>query len=217
MLVSTISGGRILVPRAGVTQPAAVSFQVADAWGTDSLLYLPLTSETASTPDLHAVDLGAVKTNALNNGDDVDMLRRTFPTRLSSRAIYQESCMTQPTYVQEYDAIVEVLSMYLEGNAKGSSAAMKPAFHEKATIFGVNGQDVFGPEIQKAHDLVDTPPPSPKAQTAIARIEIVGTAASARVESDDVAGDRFTDFFNLLKIDEKWTIVSKIYYTHPSV
>ena len=125
--------------------------------------------------------------------------------------------MTEPTYVQEYDAIVEVLSKYLEGNATGSGAAMKPAFHEKATIFGLDGHDVFGPEIQKLYDLVDTLPPSPNARTAIARIDIVGTAASARVDSDGVAGDRFTDFFNLLKIDEKWIIVSKIYYVYPSV
>ena len=54
--------------------------------------------------------------------------------------------MNKPSYVEEYDAIVEVLNKYLEGNAKGSGAAMKPAFHEQATIFGLNGQDVFGPE-----------------------------------------------------------------------
>lgn len=123
--------------------------------------------------------------------------------------------MTVPTYVDEYNAIVEVLSKYLDGNATGSGAAMKPAFHEQATIFGLNGQDVFGPEIQKLYDLVDTLPESPNAQTAIARIDIAGTAASARVDSDGVSGDRFTDFFNLLKIDEKWTIVSKIYYVYP--
>ena len=123
--------------------------------------------------------------------------------------------MTKSSYVQEYNAIVEVLSKYLEGNATGSGAAMKPAFHPQATIFGLNGQEVFGPEIQKLYDLVDTLPQSPNAQTAIARIDIVGTVASARVDSEGVAGDRFTDFFNLLKIGEQWIIVSKIYYVYP--
>jgi hypothetical protein len=123
--------------------------------------------------------------------------------------------MPAPTYVQEYDAIVAVLGKYIEGNATASGAAMKPAFHPDATIFGLNGSDVFGPEIQKLYDLVDTLPQSPEARAAIARIEIAGTAASARVDSDGVAGDSFTDFFNLLKIDGQWTIVSKIYYTHP--
>lgn len=123
--------------------------------------------------------------------------------------------MTDPTYVDEYNAIVEVLSKYLKGNATGSGAAMKPAFHEKATIFGLNGQEVFGPEIQKLYDLVDTLPQSPNARTAIARVDIAGTAASARVDTDGVAGDRFTDFFNLLKIGDEWIIVSKIYYVYP--
>ncbi|HSI58545.1 MAG TPA: nuclear transport factor 2 family protein [Ideonella sp.] len=124
--------------------------------------------------------------------------------------------MSEPTYVQEYDAIVEVLNKYVEGNAKASSAAMKPAFHEKATIFGLNGQELFGPEIQKLYDVIDQLEPSPHARTAIARIDIAGTAASARVDSDHVAGNRFTDFFNLLKINGKWTIVGKIYYTYPN-
>ena len=78
--------------------------------------------------------------------------------------------MSELTYVQEYNAIAEVLNKYLDGNAKGNSAATKLAFHEKATIFGVNGNDVLGPEIQKLYDIVDTLEPSPNARTAIARM-----------------------------------------------
>lgn len=123
--------------------------------------------------------------------------------------------MTEPTYVQEYNAIAEVLNKYLEGNAKGNSAATKLAFHEKATIFGVSGDEVVGPEMQKLYDIVDTLPPSPNARTAIARIDVAGTAANARVDSENVAGYRFTDFFNLVKIDGKWIIVNKVYHTYP--
>jgi hypothetical protein len=122
--------------------------------------------------------------------------------------------MTETTYVQEYNAIAEVLNKYIEGNAKGSSAATKLAFHEKATIFGVNGNEVFGPEIQKLYDIVDTLGPSANAQAAIARIDVAGTAANARVDSENVAGRRFTDFFNLVKIGGKWIIVNKVYHTH---
>ena len=124
--------------------------------------------------------------------------------------------MSEPTYVQEYNAIVEVLNKYIVGNAKASSAAMKPAFHEKATIFGLNGQEVFGPEIQKLYDVIDSFKPSPDARASFTRVEIAGTAASVRVDSDNIAGSRFTDFLNLLKIDGKWTIVSKVYYRHGS-
>ncbi|WP_367375041.1 nuclear transport factor 2 family protein [Pseudomonas lini] len=126
--------------------------------------------------------------------------------------------MSSLTYVQEYNAIVEVLNQYNEGGAKADSALMKPAFNEQATMFGVDGDKLVGGAIQNLYDVIDTAfRPSPEAKAAIVRIDIVGTAASARVDTDNVSGLRFTDFFNLLKVEGKWTIVSKIYHTHPSV
>ncbi|AWM95170.1 hypothetical protein DJ564_16315 [Pseudomonas sp. 31-12] len=125
--------------------------------------------------------------------------------------------MSNPTYVQEYNAIVDVLSQYNEGGAKADSALMKPAFNEQATMFGVDGDKLVGGAIQNLYEVIDNVfRPSPEAKAAIVRIDIVGTAASARVDTDNVSGFRFTDFFNLLKVEGKWTIVSKIYHTHPS-
>ena len=123
--------------------------------------------------------------------------------------------MSNPSYVQDSNAIVEVVNKYIEGNSKASGATMKPAFHEKATVFGLNGTELFGPEIQELFDVIDQFPPSPDAQARFTRVDVVGTAANVRLDSDGVAGFRFTDFFNLLKIGGQWTIVNKIYYTHP--
>ncbi|WP_282412167.1 nuclear transport factor 2 family protein [Pseudomonas sp. PS01299] len=125
--------------------------------------------------------------------------------------------MSTSTYVQEYNAIVDVLSQYNEGGAKADSALMKPAFNQQATMFGVNEGKLVGGAIQNLYDVIDNAfRPSPEAQAAIVRIDIVGTAASARVDTDNVSRFRFTDFFNLLKVEGQWTIVSKIYHTHPS-
>lgn len=124
--------------------------------------------------------------------------------------------MSKPTFVQEYQAILEVLTKYNEGGAKADSSIMKPAFSDKATLFGVdaNGALVGGP-IQMLFDIIDNDfTPSPNAAGAVVRIDIVGTAASARIDTDGISGFRFTDFFNLLKVDGKWTVVSKIYHTH---
>ncbi|NHB91218.1 nuclear transport factor 2 family protein [Photorhabdus cinerea] len=124
--------------------------------------------------------------------------------------------MNNPTYIQEYNSIVEVINKYKEGCAKANSDMMKPAFNEQATIFGVDDDNkLVGGPIQGLFDIIDnTFCPSPETKIVIVSIDIVGTAASARIDMDDLSGFRFTDFLNLLKVDGKWTIVSKIYHTH---
>lgn len=124
--------------------------------------------------------------------------------------------MSKPTYVQEYNAIVEVLNKYNEGGKQAKSAVMKPAFNEQATIFGVDAEGkLVGGAIQGLFDTIDSAfRPSPEAQGVIVNIDIVGTAASARIDTNDISGFCFTDFFNLLKVEGEWTVVSKIYHTH---
>ncbi|WP_457587631.1 nuclear transport factor 2 family protein [Ensifer canadensis] len=123
--------------------------------------------------------------------------------------------MTNTTYVQEYNAIVDVLNQYSEGGAKADSKIMKPAFNEQATMYGVQDGKLVGGAIENLYNTIDTAfRPSPEAKAAIVRIDIVGTAASARVDTDNISGFRFTDFFNLLKVEGKWTVLSKIYHTH---
>ncbi|NVI82532.1 nuclear transport factor 2 family protein [Janthinobacterium sp. BJB401] len=124
--------------------------------------------------------------------------------------------MNTTTYVQDYQAIVAVLNQYNAGGAQADSSIMRPAFSSEATIFGVDGDDqLTGGPIEGLFEIIDSAfRPSPQARAAIVRVDIVGTAASARVDTDDISGFCFTDFFNLLKVQGEWTIVSKIYHTH---
>lgn len=124
--------------------------------------------------------------------------------------------MNNTTYVQDYQAIVAVLNQYNAGGAQADSSIMRPAFSSQATIFGLDGDDkLTGGPIEGLFEIIDSAfRPSPQAKAAIVRVDIVGTAASARVDTDDISGFRFTDFFNLLKVQGEWSIVSKIYHTH---
>lgn len=124
--------------------------------------------------------------------------------------------MNDTTYVQDYNDIVNVLNQYNEGGKQAKSELMKPAFSEQATIFGIDGDgNLSGGPIQGLFDTIDSAfRPSPEAKAAIVRVDIVGTAASARIDTDDISGFRFTDFFNLLKVNGRWAVVSKIYHTH---
>ncbi|NHQ92647.1 nuclear transport factor 2 family protein [Janthinobacterium lividum] len=124
--------------------------------------------------------------------------------------------MSKPTYVQDYQAIVDVLNKYNEGCKQADSSIMKPAFNAQATMFSSDAEGkLAGGGIQTLFDGIDTVfQPSPEAQGAIVSVDIVGTAASARIDTNDVSGFCFTDFFHLLKVEGKWTIVSKIFHTH---
>lgn len=124
--------------------------------------------------------------------------------------------MSKPTYIAEYNAIVDVLNKYNQGGKQADSSIMKPAFSEQATIFGVDADtQLIGGPIQTLFEIIDRDfTPSPEAQSVIVNIDIVGTAASARIDTNDISGFCFTDFFNLLKVESKWIVVSKIYHTH---
>lgn len=125
--------------------------------------------------------------------------------------------MMKPTYVADYKAIEHILlNHYAAGNQAADSSLMKPAFHPDATIHSVADSGALdGGNIQILFDTIDNHfKPSANPQVAIAYIDISGTAASARVDTDDLSGYGFSDYFNLLKINGKWQVVSKIFHTH---
>jgi hypothetical protein len=123
--------------------------------------------------------------------------------------------MSEATYVHEIDAITRVAQHYFEGARTGKGATMKPAFHEAASIYGYVGPDLFGGPIQGLFDWNDQNGPAPEVQARISHIDVVGDCASVRVDVDNWTGHRFTDFWNLLKFDGQWQIVSKVFYLHP--
>jgi len=125
--------------------------------------------------------------------------------------------MTKTTYVDEYRAVIDAIGKYLEGGAKAESSIMQPAFHSDAAMFTVNEEsEITRAPSQALFDGIDNDftPSTPK--SAVVTVDIVGTVASARVDSDDFDGFRFSDFFHLLKANGAWQIVAKTFYTHPS-
>ncbi|MFM8536059.1 MAG: nuclear transport factor 2 family protein [Acidimicrobiia bacterium] len=119
------------------------------------------------------------------------------------------------SYVSEVDEITKVMHAYIDGARTGKGATMKPAFHDDATIFGYVGPDLFGGPIQGLYDWNDQNGPATGIQSRFTSIDVVGTAASVRLDTDNWTGHRFTDFFNLVKVDGQWKVVSKVFYLHP--
>ena len=120
-----------------------------------------------------------------------------------------------PTHVNEKDAIVTAVQHYIDGATSGKGDDMKPAFHKDATIFGYAGADLFGGPIQRLFDWSDGNGPSKELKARIAKIDLVDTVATVRLELDNLSGARYTDLFTMLKVDGQWRIMSKVFHLHP--
>jgi len=112
------------------------------------------------------------------------------------------------------EMIEKTVQFYIDGAKSGKGDDMKPAFHEDATIFGYIGDDLFAGPIQKLFDWNDKNGPATEIETKIASIDIAGTIATVRLESDNWTGHKFTDFFTLLKVEGIWKIMNKVFHLH---
>ena len=119
-----------------------------------------------------------------------------------------------PANVGEDDAIAKTVQHYIDGAKSGRGDDMKPAFHKDATIFGYIGADLLAGPIQKLFDWNDQNGPAGDLQARIARIDLIDSVATVRLELDDWTGHRFTDLFTLLKVDGAWKIMNKVFHLH---
>jgi hypothetical protein len=110
--------------------------------------------------------------------------------------------------------IQQSLQCYLDGAQAGDSSLMKPAFHEGATMFGFIGEDLVAGAIENLYQWNDQNGPAKDISSVITNIDIEGSIATARVESDNWTGYKFTDFFTLLKVGGEWKIINKVFHLH---
>ena len=108
------------------------------------------------------------------------------------------------------EAIDQTLNYYLEGGTNNDFETLEKAFHETATMrYMADGyQDVNAIEFFKSRM---KPGPKQDRKTKIVSVDIAGHAASARLEID-YPTFTFIDYMHLLKIDDEWKVVSKIFY-----
>jgi len=114
----------------------------------------------------------------------------------------------------DFKLIESTIQHYINGARSGKGNDMKPAFHKDATIFGYIGSDLFAGPIQKLFDLNDENGPASDIVTKIVHMDIEGSIATERLESDNWTGHKFTDFFTILKVDGEWKIMNKIFHLH---
>ena len=112
--------------------------------------------------------------------------------------------MSSTTPAQDYEEITESLQHYLKGAKAGKGNLMKPSFHPNATVYGYLGNTLVAGPMSLIYDWTDSIGAAPGINPKIVKVDVVGTAANVRVEVDNWQEHRFTDVFNLLKVDGKW-------------
>jgi len=114
----------------------------------------------------------------------------------------------------EKAALEKTLLNYLEGGTDGDTTRLIAAFHPSASMKFVDnktGEFKDVPIVTYLENAKKNAGKKSDRKTKILSYDIDGTAAQAKVEIDFGTG-MFHDYFNLLKINGEWKIVSKIFF-----
>ena len=110
--------------------------------------------------------------------------------------------------------LTRVVTLYFDGAAKGDAALLDEAFHESAHWFAYMHDTVYAVDKPGFIELmVGQPGNTGNLVSEIVSIEQTGNAAIATVTDKGFWGDMdFTDYFQLVKFDGTWKIVSKAFH-----
>jgi Putative lumazine-binding len=116
----------------------------------------------------------------------------------------------------ELKRIQQVIDLYIDGVYNGKVASLQQAFHPKSSMFGWKAQDLYITPIQGLFDYcASTPIPSQTGEPTtftITSMRITGNAATVEMAMDAYHGCNFVDYFQLVKVEDRWWIVSKTFH-----
>ena len=114
----------------------------------------------------------------------------------------------------EENAIRETINFYTEGTRTGNVETLKQCFHELAILCGYHDDELIAAPIQGYYDWVaENPAPAETSDhfdCEVLEIEITNRAATAKVRETS-HGEAVIDYFHLLKVGDRWLIVSKLW------
>jgi hypothetical protein len=115
------------------------------------------------------------------------------------------------TSFSELEAIRNAAIQYADGLQNGDIETLKKAFHPQAMMYGP-GMIV---PIQGLFDYVSASPAPAKSgephKCFITKIDCVGNAASVEMLQQFYQGTNYINYFQLLKLEGNWVIVSKLF------
>jgi len=109
-----------------------------------------------------------------------------------------------------------VIRNYVEGMVFADEVLLRHAFHPACHIIGHYHRELEWLSLDEFISAIKAEGPAPKEVKPFwetISVDITGDAAAVKV-MDDYVDMRFTDYLSLLKINERWMIVNKLYFFH---
>ncbi|MCD0456390.1 nuclear transport factor 2 family protein [Chryseobacterium sp. LC2016-27] len=116
----------------------------------------------------------------------------------------------QSTQAQK-DGILQAIDLYAESGRLGDSKPAKQAFSETATMSWNENGELKSVPIQSLYDIFDSGDPG-EASYELTTLNVEEDVAIVRIESQ-FGSVKYADMFTLVKEDDRWKIVSKVYHT----
>ncbi|HKR07582.1 MAG TPA: nuclear transport factor 2 family protein [Gemmatimonadaceae bacterium] len=116
------------------------------------------------------------------------------------------------TRAREVSAVRAVVERYLHGLKFNDTVSLHQSFWPEARLFAIrpNGQINELTQAKWYAMFEKSAGKEEKGDLRIASVDITGNAAAVKVV-EDYPDSRYTDYLNLLRINDRWWIVNKIY------
>jgi len=117
--------------------------------------------------------------------------------------------------VKDYASVRTVIEDYIRGSFTADTALLKRCFHPDALMSGFYRGDLDIGSPQSFYDQLEAEPSAERSgepyQAEISFIHIAGRVASAGLVEANLLGADYVNHFQLLKIEDDWRIISKVY------
>ena len=115
----------------------------------------------------------------------------------------------------DYASVRTVIDNYIKGSYTADTDLLKRCFHPNALMSGYYRGDLDIGSPQPFFDQLESELSSKSSRedykAEVTFIHIAGCMASAGLVEDNLLGTSYVNHFHLLKIDNQWRIISKIY------
>jgi len=117
--------------------------------------------------------------------------------------------------VSDYEAIMETMKTYTEGFRTGNTDLFRTVFHKDAIMYGYWDEHLVEGSIANLYTSVERAGAAPNVVSHVTILDKTTTIATVRNEVEaNATGDNFTEYHSLIKVDNEWKIMSKLFHKY---